>query len=179
MLKKIEIGAVIKQGMLEKQANIVYLGIGSNLGNKIYNIEKAKAILTENNIKIIKSSSYYETVSWPDINNPKFNNIVLKIKTNLDPNSLLSLCKSIEKSMGRKKTKKNAPRICDIDILDYNKKVFKKGINLPHSRMHKRSFVLVPLFEIEKNWIHPISKDHIKTLIFYLSNSDISSIKQI
>ena len=81
--------------------------------------------------------------------------------------------------MGRKKTKKNAPRICDIDILDYNKKVFKKGINLHHSRMHKRSFVLVPLFEIEKNWIHPISKDHIKTLIFYLSNSDISSIKQI
>ena len=82
----------------------VYLGIGSNLGNKIYNIEKAKAILTENNIKIIKSSSYYETVSWPDINNPKFNNIVLKIKTNLDPNSLLSLCKSIEKSMASSRT---------------------------------------------------------------------------
>ena len=97
---------MIKQGTLEKQVKIVYLGIGSNLGNKFENIEKAKISLTKNQLTIIKSSNYYETLSWPNINYPKFLNVVLKIKTNLDVISLLNICKKIEKSLGRKKTKK-------------------------------------------------------------------------
>ena len=165
--------------MSEKQAKIIYLGIGSNLGDRFKNIEKAKISLTENQITIIKSSSYYETLSWPNINYPKFLNIVLKVKTNLDPINLLNICKKIEKSLGRKKTSKNSPRECDIDILDYNKtNIIEKYINLPHPRMHKRNFVLIPLFEIDKNWIHPRSKQHIKSLILTLPNTDIRSIKQ-
>ena len=165
--------------MLEKQAKIIYLGIGSNLGDRFKNIEKAKISLTENQITIIKSSSYYVTPSWPNRNYPKFLNIVLKIKTNLDVINLLNICKKIEKSLGRKKTSKNSPRECDIDILDYNKtNNIEKNINLPHPRMHKRNFVLIPLFEIDKNWIHPRSKQHIKSLILTLSNTDITSIKQ-
>ena len=88
---------MIKQDILEKQAKTVYLGIGSNLGNRIKNIEDAKLRLFKNNINILKSSSYYETLSWPNINYPKFLNIVLKIKTNLDVISLLNICKKIEK----------------------------------------------------------------------------------
>ena len=165
--------------MLEKQAKIIYLGIGSNLGDRFKNIEKAKISLTENQITIIKSSSYYETLSWPNIDYPKFLNIVLKVKTNLDAINLLNICKKIEKSLGRKKTSKNSPRECDIDILDYNKmNNIVKNINLPHPRMHKRNFVLIPLFEIDKNWTHPKSRQHIKSLIFSLSNADITSIKQ-
>ena len=170
---------MIKQGTLEKQVKIVYLGIGSNLGNKFENIEKAKIGLTKNQLTIIKSSNYYETLSWPNINYPKFLNVVLKIKTNLDVISLLNICKKIEKSLGRKKTKKNSPRECDIDILDYDKaNNAVENIILPHPRMHKRNFVLIPLFEINKNWIHPKSKQHIKSLIFSLSKADITSIKQ-
>ena len=165
--------------MLEKQAKIIYLGIGSNLGDRFKNIEKAKISLTENQITIIKSSSYYVTPSWPNKNYPKFLNIVLKIKTNLDVINLLNICKKIEKSLGRKKKSKNSPRECDIDILDYNQtNNVSKNINLPHPRMHKRNFVLIPLFEIDKNWIHPKSRQHIKSLIFTLSNTDITSIKQ-
>ena len=165
--------------MLEKQAKIIYLGIGSNLGDRFKNIEKAKISLTENQITIIKSSSYYVTPSWPNKNYPKFLNIVLKIKTNLDVINLLNICKKIEKSLGRKKKSKNSPRECDIDILDYNQtNNISKNINLPHPRMHKRNFVLIPLFEIDKNWIHPKSRQHIKSLIFTLSNTDITSIKQ-
>ena len=135
--------------------------------------------MSENQITIIKSSSYYVTPSWPNRNYPKFLNIVLKIKTNLDVINLLNICKKIEKSLGRKKTSKNSPRECDIDILDYNKiNNVSKNINLPHPRMHKRNFVLIPLFEIDKNWIHPKSRQHIKSLIFTLSNTDITSIKQ-
>ena len=170
---------MIKQDIYENQAKEVFLAIGSNLGDRFKNIELAKIMLSDNKIKILKSSSFYETLSWPDIKNPKFLNIVLKIETNLKPLNLLSLCKKIEKSLGRKKSKKNSPRICDIDILDYGNKVMKNGINLPHPRMHQRNFVLIPLFEISKKWVHPKSKDHIKTLILKLSKKNITSIKQI
>ena len=109
----------------------------------------------------------------------KFYNIVLKVKTKIDVKQLLYICKEIEKSLGRKKTLKNAPRECDIDIIDYDKKTNKNGIILPHPRMHKRNFVIIPLFEINKDWKHPVSKQHIRNIIFSLSNKDISSIKQI
>ena len=170
---------MIKQDILEKQAKTVYLGIGSNLGNRIKNIEDAKLRLFKNNINILKSSSYYETLSWPNPNHPKFYNIVLEVITKLNENDLLKICKKIEKSLGRKISYRNAPRVCDIDILDYNKKSSKININLPHPRLHRRNFVLIPLFEINKKWRHPKTKQHIKSLIFSLSNRDIRSIKQI
>ena len=75
--------------MLEKRAKIVFLSIGSNLGNKRKNIELVKFILEKNNIKIINSSKNYETLSWPDKKKPKFVNIVLKIKTSLSPDDLM------------------------------------------------------------------------------------------
>ena len=80
--KKTETGIVIKQDTLENQVKLVYIGIGSNLGNRKKNIEKAKFKIFQNNIKIIKSSSFYETPSWPNPNNPKYLNIVLKVFTN-------------------------------------------------------------------------------------------------
>ena len=91
----------------------------------------------------------------------------------------MNLCKSIEVKLGRKKSAKNSPRECDIDIIDFNGLILNGKLNLPHKMMHKRSFVLFPLFEIEKKWFHPIKKTNIKKLIFSLSNEDIRSIKQI
>ena len=89
-----------------KQARITYLGIGSNLGNKKDNIEKAKSFLIEENINLISVSSYYNTPSWPNPKNPDFLNIVVKAKCALEPEILLSLCKSIESKLGRKKKSK-------------------------------------------------------------------------
>ena len=168
-----------KQDILGNQVKSIYLGIGSNLGLKKNNIEKAKYKLIESGIVILNTSNFYETLSWPDSNKPKFLNIVIKINTNLTYLELLEKCKEIEAELGRKKTKKNYPRTCDIDILDYNKIVVNNKIILPHPRMHLRNFVLLPMFEINKEWIHPVSKHPIKRLILALSNSDIRSIKQI
>ena len=165
--------------MFENQVKKVFLGVGSNLGNRQKNIELSKIALTNSGIKILKSSSFYESLSWPDPKKPKFLNIVLEIETTIHPVSLLKICKKIEKSLGREISTINSPRICDIDILDYGNKVMNNGINLPHPRMHQRNFVLIPLFEIRKKWLHTKSKDHIKTLILKLSNKDITSIKQI
>ena len=165
--------------MSEKQAKIIYLSIGSNLGNRKKNIEKTKFKLYSKGINIIRSSNYYETLSWPNPNNPKFYNIILKVSSDLKILELLKICKQIETSLGRKKAPKNSPRTCDIDIIDYNQKITVSGINVPHPRMHLRNFVLIPLFEIEKNWRYPNSKRYIKDLIFSLSNSDIRSIKLV
>jgi len=170
---------VIKQGILENPVKPIYLGIGSNKGNKKKNIEKAKVKLINNNIRILKTSNFYESLSWPNPKNPKFLNIVLQVKTNFTPLQLIKKCKDIEKQLGRKNTSKNSPRECDIDIIDYKNKKMSKGLNLPHPRMHNRNFVLLPLFEIDKNWKHPISKLNITKLISLLPNSDIRSIKQI
>ena len=182
--KKIGIGTETRQDTSEDQANIVYLGIGSNLGNKKRNIEKAKSFLETSSIKILKSSSIYETYSWPDKKKPKFYNIVIKVTTYLNPINLFYTIKYIEKLLGRKKTKVNSPRTCDIDILDYRGFVYKLYINnnkllIPHPRLHSRNFVLFPLFEIEKNWNHPIKKTNIQQLIGKLDNSSFYSIKQI
>ena len=170
---------MIKQDILENQVKTIYLGIGSNLGSRINNIEKAKSFLLENNINFVSISSYYETPSWPNPKNPKFINIVLKVESSLMPIELLNLCKSIEVKLGREISPKNSPRECDIDIIDYNGLILKGRLILPHKMMHKRNFVLFPLFEIEKEWVHPIKKVNIKMLILSLSNKDIRSIKQI
>ena len=168
-----------KQDILEKQVKTAYLSIGSNLGNRFINIEKAKFELLKKGIRILKTSSYYETLSWPNPKNPKFYNIVLKIKTTLNELKLLVICKNIEKLLGRKKSLKNSPRVCDIDIIDYEKKQSNNRLFLPHSRMHQRNFVLFPLFEIEREWKHPIFNQNVKKLIFSLSNRDITTIKKL
>ena len=165
--------------MSENLVKSIYLGIGSNLGNKRRNIEKSKFNLIINNIKILKCSSYYESLSWPNPSNPKFLNIVLEIETNFTPLELIKKCKKIEKKLGRKKLPKNSPRECDIDIIDFRNKKTTGNLILPHPRMDTRNFVLLPLFEINKDWKHPILKVNIKELISSLSNSDIRSIKQI
>ena len=112
-----------RQDILENQAKIVFLGIGSNLGIRKRNIEKAKFLLAEHNLDVLSVSSYYETPSWPDPRKPKFLNIILKLKCYYSPQELLKICKSIENQLGRKKAKKNAPRTCDLDIIDFNKLV--------------------------------------------------------
>ena len=173
-----------KQDISENLVKVAFLSIGSNLGNKKRNIENAKFLLEEKSIKIIKTSSIFETYSWPNTNHPKFYNIVIKIITILKPMNLFFIIKDIEKKLGRKKSLINSPRICDIDILDYKGQIYKLYANnnkliIPHPRLHNRNFVLFPLFEIEKNWKHPLKKTKIHDLIRKLDNSSLYSIKQI
>ena len=171
-----------KQDISENLANSTYLGIGSNLGNKIKNIELSKVELEKYKLKILKSSSYYISESWPDSSKPKYVNIIIKIKTSLEPLELLKICNLIELKLGRVRAQKNAPRTCDIDIIDYDKKVLNKKnskLILPHPEMSKRNFVLLPLFEVDKSWKHPKSKINIVNLLNSLPVRDLRSIKQI
>ena len=173
---------MIKPDILGRQVNSSYLGIGSNLGNKISNIKKAMDLLLTKNIHIEKLSSFYETPSWPNNNFPKFINVVIKIQTNLSLIELFKIIKKIEKSVGRKKSLRNYPRICDIYIIDfkgisskfhYNKDI----IETPHPRMTSRNFVIFPLFEVNNNWSHPRSKTSIYKIINKFKTSDFSDIR--
>ena len=171
-----------KQDTLENLAKQAYLALGSNLGNKINNIEISKVELEKYKIKILKSSSNYISESWPDHSMPNYINIIIKIKTSLAPLELLKICNLIELKLGRVRLKKNSPRTCDIDIIDYDQKVLNEKnsqLILPHPRMNKRNFVLLPLFEVDKSWKHPKSKVNIVNLINSLPVKDLSSIKQI
>ena len=171
-----------KQDISENLANPAYLAIGSNLGNKISNIEITKFELEKYKVKILKSSSNYMSESWPDSSMPNYINIIIKIKTSLAPLELLKVCNLIELKLGRVRGKKNTPRKCDIDIIDYDKMILNEKNNqliLPHPRMSKRNFVLLPLFEVDKSWIHPKSKINIVNLINSLPVKNLRSIKQI
>tara|TARA_Y100000816_G_scaffold290825_1_gene280477 strand:+ start:1290 stop:1817 length:528 start_codon:yes stop_codon:yes gene_type:complete len=173
---------VKKLDISEKAVKDTYLSIGSNLGDKIINIEKAKYYISELNIKIIKTSSLYETASWPNKNFPKFVNIVLKVRTSFELTDLFLEIKKIEKLLGRGIQPKNHPRTCDIDIIDFNginRKIINKKISLivPHARMHKRNFVLFPLYEVNNNWVHPKKNLDITKLMSNLSINQIRGIK--
>ena len=171
-----------KQDTLENQVKQSYLAIGSNLGNKIANIHIAMSELEKNKIKIKKISSHYLSKSWPNPLMPSFINIVIKIETVLAPLELLKICNFIELKLGRTRSKKNDPRTCDIDIIDYDKKILNIRSNkliIPHPEMTKRNFVLLPLFEIDRGWKHPESKISIVNLINSLPIKDLRSIKQI
>ena len=171
-----------KQDISENPVKSAYLAIGSNLGNKISNIEITKSELQKYKIKILKSSSNYKSESWPNPSMPNYINIIIKINTSLPPLVLLKICNLIELKLGRVRSKKNAPRTCDIDIIDYDQKILNEEnsrLILPHPQMHKRNFVLLPLFEVEKSWKHPKSKINIVKLINSLPIKDLRSIKQM
>jgi len=167
---------------------MIILGLGSNLsssfGDRFDNINLAMAFLESYDIKIFKKSSFYETLSYPNQKNPKFINIVILVKTHLPPVDLMSVLIFIEEKLERKRAKKNDPRTCDIDIIDYNKQIidFKYrnlNLTLPHEKLVNRNFVLIPLYEIFPEWQHPETKDSIDVLINKLSSEDKNSILKI
>ncbi len=138
---------------------MVYLSLGSNIGKRLNNLQTAIKLLKESGFNVIKTSSIYETSPWGVTTQPKFLNLVLKGKTKLSPEELLKKIRQTEKEMGRKKAEKWGPRIIDIDILFYDKKILKsKTLTIPHPQLHERTFVLVPLKEIAPRLAHPILK---------------------
>ena len=153
---------------------MIHINIGSNLnskfGSRFKNISIAINLLGESKLKIKKISSFYETPSYPNKSLPKFINIGLMGEYKYDYEKLIKEISLIEKKIGRHKSKKNDPRVCDIDIIDFNgiKKTNNK-INLPHPRSHIRNFVLYPIKEIDPLWSHPILKQNVDFLINQLS----------
>ena len=170
---------------------MIILSLGSNLpsnfGNRFETLDLATNILSKYMYSIAKKSSFYETPSYPDQNNPKFINIVISIKSDLkrDLDYLVHTIFFIEKKIGRRRNKKNDPRTIDIDIIDYNNQVldFKtkdsKLIKIPHEKLTSRNFVLLPLKEICPDWKHPETGMHIDVMVDKLPAVDKKSILKV
>ena len=155
---------------------IVYLSLGSNLGDKVGNIQQASSLLTnDGNLKLIRASAFYDTEPWGEKKQGWFLNAVLEISTKLSPIDLLKHCLNIEKIMGRvrDKNKKWAERIIDIDILFYENDIINKmDLIVPHPLLHKRAFVLVPLLELIADYKHPIFNKTIEELYELLEDPE-------
>ena len=162
---------------------MIHLNLGSNLnsnhGSRFDNISIAIQLLLEAKLKIVGMSNYYETPSYPNQKLPKFINIGLSAK-NYDLSKLCKTINLIEKKIGRVKTKKNDPRVIDIDIIDFNGKIKdSNNLILPHPRAHLRNFVLYPILEIDPKWSHPISKKNAQFLINNLSQKSRIEITRL
>jgi len=128
---------------------IVYLGLGSNIGDRKQHIQSALDALKRSGISVEKTSSIIETEPQGGPPQGKYLNAVCEAHTELTPNELLRAIKSIEQDLGRSKTVVNGPRTIDIDILLYDRQRFSSpDLQIPHPRMQQRSFVLEPLKEI-------------------------------
>lgn len=146
--------------------NIVYLGLGSNLGDRKVNLERVLEEIGKV-VKIIRQSSVYETIPRGYKDQGKFLNMAIEIDTGLSPDDLLVALQKIETGMGRERKNviKWGPRIIDIDILLYNDEIIEtETLRVPHPLMHERDFVLIPMLDIAPSKIHPKLKKDIKTL---------------
>jgi 2-amino-4-hydroxy-6-hydroxymethyldihydropteridine diphosphokinase len=143
----------------------VFIGIGSNLGNREQNCTSAIKLLIENGLKVTKMSRKYETQPWGVENQPMFINMAIKAETVLEPLNLLTMLKDIESRLGRKPDIRWGPRIIDLDILLYDDIVIKTPeLEIPHPGISERVFVLKPLSEIAPDKIHPVLKKKIREL---------------
>jgi 2-amino-4-hydroxy-6-hydroxymethyldihydropteridine diphosphokinase len=151
---------------------IVYIGLGSNLGNREENCEKAIQLLMEYGASVSKRSSMIETEPWGIGDQPKFINMVVEIETGLEPEKLLGILKKIERDTGRKPSKRWGPRVIDLDILLYEDLIVKSPeLEIPHPGISEREFILKPLSEIAPDKIHPLLKKSIKDLLNEISGA--------
>jgi 2-amino-4-hydroxy-6-hydroxymethyldihydropteridine diphosphokinase len=149
-----------------------YIGIGSNLESPAENCLKAiERLNAEPDLTVTTHSSLYQSEPFGITDQNWFVNSVVQLTTPLTPVELLKVCLSIEQTMGRNRAEKWGPRIIDLDILFYDDLILKQeGLEIPHSGIAERSFVLVPMNEITPDFVHPKLKKSIQTLLMEIPN---------
>jgi 2-amino-4-hydroxy-6-hydroxymethyldihydropteridine diphosphokinase len=145
--------------------NLILL-LGSNVGNRALNLEKARNLISFRIGKIEKESKIFETAPWGNTNQPSFYNQCITIHCAISPLEVLRICKKIEEIVGRIETEKWGPRIIDIDILAYGDIVLElSDLSIPHPHLQDRRFALEPMNTLAPDWIHPLLKKNTSELL--------------
>lgn len=156
---------------------IVYLSLGSNLGDRLGYLQQATSLIGAlDDVNIVATSSFYESEPWQMSSENWFVNAIIQITTSLSPEDLLAECKRIEAQLGRKRTlaKGYTDRTIDIDILFYDNLIMNNEyLTLPHRFFHKRAFLLVPMLEIAQDFVHPLFNKTVTELYEELENPEM------
>ena len=133
-----------------------YLALGSNLGDRVAQLNAAVAGLGGRGVRVVRSASVYSTEPKEIVSQPWFLNTVVEVATELDPEALMRVCLEVENACGRERRLPNGPRTLDIDIIFFGDRVVQiAGLTIPHPRYAERRFVLEPLAEIAADHIDP------------------------
>ena len=156
--------------------NTAFIALGANLKKFKHlslqeNIQTSLKHFPDYGINLIKISNWYTSEPYPKLSQPWYVNSVVKITTNETSENLISILHKIENLFGRKRNKQNESRTLDLDIIDYNGIIKNNNPILPHPRMHIRKFVLLPLRDIEPEWLHPNFKTKINDLILQCTDN--------
>lgn len=156
---------------------IVYLSLGSNKGDRIGYVQQAASLLgADEGISIVRTSAFYESEPWNMNTKNWFVNAVVEAKTKYSPQELLEVCQRIEKQLGRTSEEKNQyqDRTIDIDILFYNKDIInEENLIIPHKYVHLRAFTLVPMMELNSDFVHPFLHKNIVEMHNDLENPEM------
>ncbi|MFH0862336.1 MAG: 2-amino-4-hydroxy-6-hydroxymethyldihydropteridine diphosphokinase [Candidatus Altiarchaeota archaeon] len=152
--------------------SFIYLGLGSNLGDKEANIRKAIELIGQK-CKVLRVSRLYKTEPVGYKEQDWFLNCVVEAESCCEPLLLFAALQAIEKRLKREKTVVNGPRTIDIDVLFWGDSVLNVGgFTIPHPKLHERGFVLQPLMELAPNLVHPVQKKTVKQLIEALKGAE-------
>ena len=157
---------------------IVYLSLGSNLGDRVGYIQQATGLLSANpGIKVVATSSFYESEPWNMKSENWFVNAVIQISTELSPENLLAECQKIENFLGRNRAEETrfySDRNIDIDIIFYDNSIINTpNLTIPHKLFHKRAFVLIPMLEIAEDFVHPLFGKTVEELYEAIEDPEI------
>ncbi len=146
--------------------NDIFLSLGSNVGNRGANLQTALVNLEQWEVRVLRSSSIYETEPFGKKDQGNFFNLAVQVKTDRTPEDLLMVLHAIERSMGRERKEPWGPRTIDLDILFYGDKVKNDDhLTIPHRHLADRRFVLEPLAEIAPGFVHPVLKKTVEQLL--------------
>jgi 2-amino-4-hydroxy-6-hydroxymethyldihydropteridine diphosphokinase len=154
---------------------MIVIALGANLpspaGTPHETLLASLDALEENGVRTSALSPFYATRAWPDPGDPPYVNAVALLATERPPSELMALLEQTETLFGRKRSRKNAPRTLDLDLIDYDGRIERGPPTLPHPRMAERAFVLVPLADVAPGWRHPVSGRTVEQLVAALPDN--------
>ena len=157
---------------------MIFVGLGANLrsrfGTPRDTLDAALAALAVQAAEVLRVSPFYRTKPVPASDQPWFVNAVAHVATHLAPKELLAALHRIEDEFGRVREVRNEPRVIDLDLLDFDRRISPESPVLPHPRLHQRAFVLLPLHDLAPDWRHPVTGQALSQLIAELPSDQIA-----